>query len=51
MKAENTISFLAELLELTDKLRELVKDYCREITAEEDGCRTVEKNQHDREPF
>lgn len=52
MKPENTITFLAELLEVTAQLRELVKHYCREITAEaEDGCQLEKRYQDDHKPF
>jgi hypothetical protein len=35
MKAEHTIAFLAELLELTEKLQHLVRGHCRLVVAED----------------
>ena len=37
MKAEQTIHFLSELLELTEYLRELVRDQCRLMASDQDG--------------
>lgn len=37
MKAEEQIQFLAELLDITTALRQLIIDYCRVLTAEDDG--------------
>ena len=37
MKAEQHISFLADLLNLIRELDTLVKDYCRYLTTDQDG--------------
>ena len=37
MKAEQHISFLADLLNLINELDTLVKDYCRYLTTDQDG--------------
>jgi len=51
MKAEHTIAFLAELLELTGKLHDLVKDHCRVIVAEEQDGHLVEDDEEEDVPF
>ena len=53
MKAEYTIAFLTELLELTGKLQDLVKDHCRLIVAEEQDGHLVEFDDDEQEdiPF
>lgn len=51
MKAEYTIAFLAELLELTGKLQNLVKDYCQFIVAEEQDGYLVECDEEEDIPF
>jgi hypothetical protein len=51
MKAEYTIAFLAELLELTGKLQDLVKDHCRLIVAEEQDGHLVETDEDEDIPF
>jgi hypothetical protein len=38
MKAQQQIHFLSDLLNIIQELQDLVQDYCRLITAEEDGC-------------
>ena len=43
MKAEQQISFLADLLNLIRELDTLVKDYCRYLTTDQDGS-CLEKN-------
>ncbi len=51
MKAEEQIHFLADLLELIDKLQNLVRDYCRMITTDQDGhCLESDHDQHN-DPF
>ncbi len=37
MKAQDQIHFLSNLLDIIDELQRVVQDYCRLITAEEDG--------------
>jgi hypothetical protein len=51
MKAEQTIAFLAELLEITGKLQELVKDHCQLIVAEEQDGHLVECDEEEDIPF
>ena len=51
MKAEHTIAFLAELLELTGKLHDLVKDHCRVIVTEEQDGHLVEDDEEEDVPF
>ena len=50
MKAEQQISFLADLLNLINELDTLVKDYCRYLTTDQDGS-CLEKTAFDEEPF
>ena len=50
MKAEQHISFLADLLILIRELYTLVKDYCRYLTSDQDGS-FLEKTAFDEEPF
>ena len=50
MKAEQHISFLADLLNLIRELDTLVKDYCRSLTTDQDGS-FLEKTAFDEEPF
>jgi hypothetical protein len=50
MKAEQQICFLANLLNLINELDTLVKDYCRYLTADQDGS-CLEKAVFDEEPF
>lgn len=38
MKAQEQVHFLSDLLHLIQELQDLVQDYCRMITAEDDGC-------------
>jgi len=47
MKPEHTIAFLAELLELTSKLQDLVKDHCRLVVAQEEDGHMVEMDEDD----
>ena len=49
--AEYTIAFLAELLELTGKLQNLVKDHCRLVVAEEQDGHLVEYEDEEDVPF
>jgi hypothetical protein len=51
MKAEYTIAFLAELLELTGKLQELVKDHCRLVVDENQDGHLVEYEDEEDVPF
>ena len=51
MKAEDTIAFLAELLELTGKLQDLVKDHCQLIVAEELDSHLGEVDEEEDTPF
>ena len=51
MKAEQTIAFLAELLELTGKLQDLVKDHCQLIVAETQDAHLVECDEEEDIPF
>mgnify|MGYP001557746465 CR=1 FL=1 len=51
MKAEHTIAFRAELLELTGKLHDLVKDHCRLFVAEEQDGHLVECDEEEDVPF
>ena len=51
MKAEYTITFLAELLELTGKLQNLVKDHCQLVVAEEQDGHLVEFDDEEDIPF
>jgi len=37
MKAQDQIHFLSDLLNIINELQQVVQDYCRLITAEEDG--------------
>jgi hypothetical protein len=37
MKPEQTIQFLAELLELAEELNRIVKQYCRLVTTDQSG--------------
>jgi hypothetical protein len=39
MKAQDQIHFLSDLLNIINELQQVVQDYCRLITAEEDGSR------------
>jgi hypothetical protein len=50
MRAEEKILFAGKLLELIRELEELVIDYCRVITAEEDG-HMLEKDDYEKVPF
>lgn len=45
-KAEEQILFLAELLNIIGELQELVRDYCRVLTAEQDGCMLEDESEH-----
>lgn len=51
MKPEHTIAFLAELLELTGKLHELVKDHCQMIVGNEQDGHLVEFDDEEDIPF
>ena len=51
MKAEYTIAFLAELLELTGKLHDLVKEHCQLIVAENQDGHLVEFDEEEDIPF
>ena len=51
MKAEYTIAFLAELLELTGKLHELVKEHCQLLVAEDRDEHLVEFDDEEDVPF
>jgi hypothetical protein len=51
-EAEQTIHLLAELLELTQYLRQLVIDHCRLLTSDQDGHLLEEDNEEERQvPF
>ena len=51
MKAEYTILFLSELLELTEKLHLLVRDHCRLLAAEDQDGHLIEDDDQDDIPF
>ena len=51
MKAEHTIVFLAELLELTGKLHDLVKEHCQLLVAEDQDGHLVEGDEQEDVPF
>lgn len=51
MKAHEQIVFLAELLNIIGELQETVRDYCRMLTAEQDGCTLEEEETDDNVPF
>jgi hypothetical protein len=51
MKAEHTIAFLAELLELTEKLQHLVRGHCRLVVAEDQDGHMVEDDEEEDIPF
>jgi hypothetical protein len=51
MKAEHTITFLAELLELTEKLQHLVRGHCRLVVAEDQDDHMVEDDEEEDIPF
>jgi len=51
MKAEYTISFLSELLDLTEKLHSLVRDHCRLLAAEDQDGQVVEYDDQEDIPF
>lgn len=51
MKAQEQIVFLAELVYLIGEMQDLVSDYCRVLTAEEDGCRLENEPENRDVPF
>lgn len=52
MKAEDHIHFLSDLLSVIDELQTLVRDYCREMTEEEEKPYWLrEKNNCEKVPF
>lgn len=52
MKSEDHIHFLSDLLSVIDELQTLVRDYCREMTEEEEKPYWVrEKNNREKVPF
>ncbi len=46
MKAQEQIVFLADLLNLIDELQDLVRDYCRVLTEEQNGCMLEDEPQN-----
>ncbi len=50
MKAQDQIHFLSNLLDIIDELQRVVQDYCRLITAEEDGS-CLESDQDNKKRF
>ncbi len=52
MKPEDHIHFLSELLEAINKLQALVRDYCREMTEDEEKPYWIrDKNNSEKVPF
>ena len=51
MKDEHTIAFLAELLELTGKLHDLVEEQCRLFLAEDQDGHLGECDEQEDIPF
>lgn len=52
MKAEDHIHFLSDLLSVIDELQTLVRDYCREMTEEEEKPYWLrKKNNCEKVPF
>ncbi len=52
MKPEDHIHFLSELLDAINELQALVRDYCREMTEEEEKPYWIrEKNNSEKVPF
>lgn len=52
MKSEDQIHFLSELLQLINQLQTIVRDYCRVLTAEEEGSRwSKNTDDFEKEPF
>ncbi|MFO7620041.1 MAG: hypothetical protein R6W81_02085 [Bacteroidales bacterium] len=51
MTAQDQIIFLAELSHLIDELQELIRDYCRLLTAGQDGCMVEDEPQYRNIPF
>lgn len=50
MQPEDTILFAGKLLELIRELEEIVIDYCRILTAHDDGHH-FDQEHYDKEPF
>lgn len=52
MKSEDQIHFLSELLSVIDELQTLVRDYCREMTEEEEKPYWIRENKNrEKVPF
>jgi len=51
MKPQHTITFLAELLELTSQIHELVKEHCQLIVDNEQDGHLVEFDDEEEIPF
>ena len=49
MKAEDQILFAGKLLDLVQQMEQIIKDYCRQLTAQDDG-HWLERENRD-EPF
>jgi hypothetical protein len=50
MKPEDHVLYVATLLELVQRMEQTLKDYCRLLTAHDDG-HCLETDNADKEPF
>ena len=50
MKAEEQRLFASQLLDLVQKMEQMIKDYCRLLTAKDDG-HWLEQEESEEDPF
>ena len=50
MKAEEQRLFAVQLLDLVQKMEQMIKDYCRLLTAKDDG-HGLEQEESEEDPF